>query len=357
MDKSTLFCMFQVVVALSFSSCFFYSYFSKSYIWWPRSSVTTPQLHYSALSLLREFAAEQTCKSHDVISLSNYQVRSSAVMLRTEATRNSRSIHPTATDRPETNSTELVTSQLAVGLAVAITSKGSVWKTTEKILQTFPFFHTLLPSFCATVTPGVANFHFFISFDDQDSFFKDPRLLCIFTDLFHTSLATHCGHLNADEVSLHLVQCNHNKHPAWAQNDAVWTAYLFNMEYIYRLNDDSKLISKHWLERMVTTLREFDPPNLGVVGPNHKGGNTAILTYDFVHKTHLELFGFHYPRVFINWSADNWITDVYSPERMRKLVDVVLRHTLEKGQRYKQVAWPAEHIKPVVEAGKAVIER
>ena len=112
MDKSKLFCMFQVVVALSFSSCFFYSYFSKSYIWWPRSSVTTPQLHYSALSLLREFAAEQTCKPHDVISLSNYQVRSSAVMLRTEATRNSRSIHAAATDRPDANSTELVTSQL-----------------------------------------------------------------------------------------------------------------------------------------------------------------------------------------------------------------------------------------------------
>jgi len=62
-------------------------------------------------------------------------------------------------------------------------------------------------------------------------------------------------------------------------------------------------------------LFSYNPPLVGVVGPNHSGGKLEILTYDFVHRTHVDIFGFYYPHVFGDWFADNWITGVYKPER------------------------------------------
>jgi hypothetical protein len=52
---------------------------------------------------------------------------------------------------------------------------------------------------------------------------------------------------------------------------------------------------------------------VGVVGPNHQGGNERILTQDFVHRTHLTVFGDYYPRELSNWWVDDWMTRVYSP--------------------------------------------
>ena len=57
----------------------------------------------------------------------------------------------------------------------------------------------------------------------------------------------------------------------------------------------------------------MDPPNVGVTGPQHRGGNTGILTYDFVHTSHVDVFGFYYPRIFGAWYNDGWITCVYKP--------------------------------------------
>lgn len=74
------------------------------------------------------------------------------------------------------------------------------------------------------------------------------------------------------------------------------------------------------------------PHNVGVVGPRHVGGNEVILTYDFTHATHVDVFGFYYPRELPGWYADNWITRVYEPGRSRKINSVVVRHTMALGQ-------------------------
>lgn len=78
----------------------------------------------------------------------------------------------------------------------------------------------------------------------------------------------------------------------------------------------------------------YDPPNVGVVGPWFRSGNIAILTHDFVHRTHIDVFGFYYPRIFTDWFADDWITGVYSPERCRKVPGTRIKHTMELGVRY-----------------------
>ena len=86
--------------------------------------------------------------------------------------------------------------------------------------------------------------------------------------------------------------------------------------------------------RFIEELMRFNPPNVGVVGPWFRSGNTGILTHDFVHRTHIDIFGFYYPRVFTDWFADDWITGVYSPERCRKVPGTRIKHTMEQGVRY-----------------------
>ena len=73
-------------------------------------------------------------------------------------------------------------------------------------------------------------------------------------------------------------------------------------------------------------LAKFSPPNVGVVGPTCKEGNSRILTHDFVHKTHLHIFGVHYPPVLMDWWMDDWISQVYSRDNTRRLSKVLVVH-------------------------------
>jgi len=98
----------------------------------------------------------------------------------------------------------------------------------------------------------------------------------------HLEVTNHC---ETDVVAtLNLVECGHSHSPAWAQNDAMMAAYMDDNDYYYRINDDTILETAGWLVAFVATLRQYNPPNVGVVGPKHSGGYQDILTYDFVHK-------------------------------------------------------------------------
>ena len=70
------------------------------------------------------------------------------------------------------------------------------------------------------------------------------------------------------------------------------------------MNDDTVLESTGWTEKLIEQLLRYHPPNVGVAGPWFRDGNTAIMTHDFVHRTHVDIFGFYYPRVFTDWFAD-----------------------------------------------------
>lgn len=56
------------------------------------------------------------------------------------------------------------------------------------------------------------------------------------------------------------------------------------------------MLTSNWTESLIAALANHMPPNVGVAGPAHSGGKEDILTYDFTHKTHIEVFGYHYPR-------------------------------------------------------------
>src|SRR6218665_2708654 len=189
-----------------------------------------------------------------------------------------------------------------IAIGTAITSKGTSGISEQNIVSRLQVFTTFLPSFCSTVSSGY-NFQFYFAYDKTDPVFTNPSLLQAFQKAFSSLLEKQCP--KDMEAGIHFVQCSHTGKPTWAQNDAMLEAYLDNVDYFYRINDDTNLQTKGWVEEFLKTLKGYDPPNVGVVGPNHSGGNTAVLTYDFVHKTHVDIFGFYYPKLFPAWWADD----------------------------------------------------
>lgn len=109
----------------------------------------------------------------------------------------------------------------------------------------------------------------------------------------------------------------------------------YKADYYYRINDDTELVDR-WPTIFVQTLQQMKPP-YGVVGPNCRQGNKHILTHDFVHKTHMDIFKMnYYPPVFVDWYMDTWISFVYGPYRTVRPPNIeVFHHTAEHGRRYE----------------------
>ncbi|KAK2144348.1 hypothetical protein LSH36_766g03157 [Paralvinella palmiformis] len=241
---------------------------------------------------------------------------------------------------------------IAIGLALTTRKQGLM--TADNLQSELPFFKGLLSSFCFTGSAGY-DYHFYVSHDHNDPFFETELSHQVFRMAFYSVVVKSCP--KVFNVSLHLVECNHTGRPAWAQNDAMMAAYMDNMEYYYRLNDDTILETSGWTEKFIEELDRFQPPRVGVVGPWFKEGNYNILTHDFVHRTHIDIFGYYYPRVFTDWFADNWITGVYLPMRCRKTPGTRVKHTMEQGSRYVVHFDKAERVGVEVEIGKGIIQR
>jgi hypothetical protein len=112
-------------------------------------------------------------------------------------------------------------------------------------------------------------------------------------------------------------------------------AYNDGAHFYFRSNDDTGMKrGENWISTFVNKLASYDPPFLGVVGPTCLQGNGDILTHDFVHRTHMELFDLnYYPTVLENWWCDDWITFVYGRSRTTKEPAVEARHHVGKVTR------------------------
>ena len=142
----------------------------------------------------------------------------------------------------------------------------------------------------------------------NESVDKDDRAWDSFPQIFLKLIQEKCWKRSINVANVKLVHCKHNQKPAWAQNDAMMEAYIDGMDYGYRINDDTVLDTPGWTEKFISALLSLDPPNIGVVGPIHTNininyQNNEILTYDFTNLVHIDIFGFHYPKYFIDWSA------------------------------------------------------
>eukprot|EP00191_Tetraselmis_sp_GSL018_P000200 CAMPEP_0177610164 /NCGR_PEP_ID=MMETSP0419_2-20121207/19600_1 /TAXON_ID=582737 /ORGANISM="Tetraselmis sp., Strain GSL018" /LENGTH=346 /DNA_ID=CAMNT_0019105385 /DNA_START=139 /DNA_END=1179 /DNA_ORIENTATION=+ len=184
-----------------------------------------------------------------------------------------------------------------------------------------PLFNYLIPTLCKTMSPGF-RYSLWVAYDHDDPLLSLKGV----PELMQAAMKEM---LPKCEVDFRLMSVPYSGNPTWAQNDAVVAAHKAGADYFYRVNDDTVMVTSGWTEVFVKALSEMRPPGVGVVGPHHSGGNTKILTYDFTSRKHVEIFGFHYPREFRSWWGDDWITLVYSPQRMRKIPAVKLDHKLE----------------------------
>ena len=235
---------------------------------------------------------------------------------------------------------------VAVGLG--LTSKGF---SPESALDQYPFFNTFLKTLCATASPKY-NYAIYIAYDYDDPILSSPERRANFTSKVakttcrgapaaanaNANLNATCGRADCSRLSLpiYFVCCNYSGKPAWAQNDAMMAAYHGGAKYLYRVNDDTAFLTEGWPENFISILASYDPPNVGVVGPQDVNRPLDFpLTYDFVHRTHVGIFGFYYPRDFDKWFADFWIDNVYRPTRTVIDRSTRLRHDLYMvGTRY-----------------------
>ena len=230
-----------------------------------------------------------------------------------------------------------------VTMGCAITTKGV--SSAADMITDLPYFTRLLPSFCRTASSGYF-YMFYMGFDFNDKILATPFGREVFREYFILTISNECkGDLN---VGVQFVQCNHSGKMAWAHNDALLAGYNDGLDYFYMVNDDTIMLSMDWTNIYVEQLAHFYPPNVGIVGPRHTGGNTHILTYFFTHRTHIDIFHFFFPRIFIDYFADDWATSLYEPYNVKKMPNVLLDHTLEKGVRYEPHTDPWFHLEEVL---------
>ena len=245
---------------------------------------------------------------------------------------------------------------IAIGLGVScrkMTFAKPTSPTAEEVAK-MPFLKEFLPSFCLTYSQDYI-YRFYIGYDYNDPLLGQQESLNLFLDTYEKTFVKHCK--DVPVASITMVKVNHNKKPAWAQNDAMMRSYLDHNDFYYRINDDTILQTEGWQKTFIEVLSNYDPAYIGVVGPSFKMGNTGILTYDFVHRTHVDMFGFYYPRKFEGWHADRWISDVYKPGRSTKDKRIWIQHVESLGQRYPSHLLPKNTVVGVIKDCQEVITR
>ena len=208
----------------------------------------------------------------------------------------------------------------------------------------------LLRSVVATAESGF-EYRVYVVYDEGDPFLdvrlrddgqetlgvaRDGTLDAWFDTTVAVPLAT-----RGVSATLTLVRFKNRLHkPGPAMNVAMHAAYDDGADFLYRVNDDT-VMTTPWASAMVAALRTAQPPLLGVVGPLCEQGNTHILTHDFTHRTHLDIFASYYPPALTGWYLDDWITRVYggmNTRRSRVVASAVVEHRADPVKRRYVVA-------------------
>ena len=217
-------------------------------------------------------------------------------------------------------------------------------------------FRDLLPTFCYTASRDYC-YTLFVAYDYNDIVLSLPEGRFTFINNFHHLAHAHDDCLGRHKVNLQFVECNYTGRPAWSQNEAMMAAYRDEFDYYLMANDDTLFTNITWTEKLVDILRKMSPPNVGTTGPTQIWGNEDIMTYNFVHRTHIDIFGYFYPPVFLTWSADEWMTKVYEPDHSVKHPGVIVFHVQELGQRYQHTLFPREELKVVLDRTRGVLRK
>jgi len=232
--------------------------------------------------------------------------------------------------------------------------------TTRKVsgpqLSKLALFRYLLPSMAHTLECGL-RYVAVVGYDKGDPFYDSLHGQMQVEQWFKEHMGLPFAKRGLS-VELAMVQVDNKlKKPGPVFNKITKHAYDIGADYIYRVNDDTEMASP-WAHAMIKQLKALPPPALvGAVGPLCKQGNVKILTHDFTHRTHMEVFGHkYYPDELVDWWMDDWISRVYGSKRTRQGSSViVVHHTGAHGQRYVVDKSNKRHLERLLEQGKKKI--
>jgi hypothetical protein len=238
--------------------------------------------------------------------------------------RNRRQRQRQLAEQPQVVADKLLT---VIGICLGSTSKTMKGSAGKAGVGTIPLFTVLLPSLAKTVEPGF-EFRVYVGVDEGDGFYDNDNNEKTVSDWFDKNVASP-AHKQGVMVTLKILVFSNKAHkPGPAFNHACKTAYQEGADYLYRVNDDSEFMTT-FAKHFVAELGNRCPPNIGVTGPTCHEGNTQILTHDFTHRQHLEIFDEYYPVELTDWWLDDWVTHVYGAKHTSRVLDVVVKHRLD----------------------------
>ena len=209
----------------------------------------------------------------------------------------------------------------SLAIVTPLTSKG----TRMRGIGESPFFSVLLPSLMRTWAGPASswNYSFYIGVDTADPIYDAPGAAASFGGIFRAAVPSEAVRLSYTAFD------GLRGAPSQVVAELVARAYADGYEWLFQLNDDARLISMGW-EAALASVLHFNPvyPGLGATGPTDEN-NARIFTHAFVHRTHIDIHGRFFPRAFLNWYSDDWITSVYGASSTFKLQQVRMRHQVE----------------------------
>lgn len=239
---------------------------------------------------------------------------------------------------------------------IALMAATTTRKVTNPSTSNLALFSYLLPSLLRTVDCGF-KYMYVLGYDQDDPFYDSAKGLESVKSWFRENIE-HPMKKNNILVTLKPVRVNNNlKKPGPVFNEMARAAYAAGANYYYRVNDDTELVD-HWPLVFVRALHSLPAP-YGVVGPTCHQGNQKILTHDFTHRAHMDIFEMnYYPPQLADWWMDDWISLVYGQHRTFKASRVtVLHHTGAHGQRYTVDRENEKYLTTLVEEGRRSIRK
>lgn len=236
---------------------------------------------------------------------------------------------------------------------IAVMAASTTRKVKRPSPKTMSLFTYLLPSLRTSIDCGF-RYTFVMGYDEGDAYHDTKggmgRTVAWFDQHVAGVLKTKNVHVDFLPVAVK----NTVKKPGPVFIHMARAAYDKGADFFYRVNDDTELVGR-WPSRFVGTIMNLPPP-YGVVGP-FCDANKKILTHDFVHRTHMEVFGMnYYPPALVDWWMDDWVTLVYGWQRTFSYREAeVIHHTGAHGQRYEVTKENESKVNALVQQGRQMI--
>jgi len=222
-------------------------------------------------------------------------------------------------------------------LGVPMTSKG----TAMKEISESPVWSNLFDSFMESIDwhSNELHFGFFFGFDKADEMYDTGDAWSDIREYFRERATQRLRDQLVDNSAIEKIlkeqlsiKLSHFDHlegsPTQVVSQLMLKAYAEGYDYFYQVNDDTQIISPNWATTFISILSSNPvAPNVGVTGPLDLN-NDKIFTHSFVHRTHIEIFGYLFPPSFKNWWSDDWISTVYGETHTFRPADIHIQHNV-----------------------------